>query len=87
MDAQPLGKGEVESSILSCSTIIPNEIKGTCEAGTLDAQARLRRGESGTAARIWQTLGDYYGDQADFPDTSVETTPGTPGEHSWKVET
>lgn len=49
-----LGKGEVESSILSCSTIYPNNINAVSRLARPGRCASLRVNDSGTAARNWQ---------------------------------
>jgi hypothetical protein len=51
---RPLGKGEVESSILSCSTINPQENKAEPREAAEAGCAELRMNDSGTAAENWQ---------------------------------
>ena len=54
MTDNALGKGEVESSILSCSTINPNENNDVATDGDKGKRARSRGSKSGTVARNWQ---------------------------------
>lgn len=53
-----LGKGEVESSILSCSTINTNKNNTITHIGGMAVQADSSVNDSGTVARNWQSQTD-----------------------------
>jgi hypothetical protein len=53
--SNPLGKGEVESSILSCSTIKSNKNKDVAVEVDKSSYADLSVNDSATVAKNWQT--------------------------------